>query len=133
MNPHNNTSGDQVDKQEEWLQEAIGDLQEPLPLETRSALRRARAEALEQLPSENMGHWLLPQWGIAAMASVAVMVVAWTLFNNPGINDSPAAHTVTLAQADLAIINAPDDLEFYRDLELMQWLETEGSSKQHGS
>lgn len=79
---------------------------------TVSALRRARAEALESHRRRRSA------WGpLGAMAATAATVaLAVMLLLNQGPTEPP------VALEDMALLTTGEDLEFYRDLEFYSWL-----------
>ena len=127
-----------------WLQQAVDELQQPVAPLVAGQLRAARRTALAQ--EQEKRSWLhainLPVWGGAALAGFSALAVAMLFFMSlepSAIQPSLQAKTESEKTADdnvlledLSIMAAQDDLQFYQDLELLQWLAEEGELDAQG-
>lgn len=131
-----------------WLQQAVDELQQPVTPSVAGQLRAARRTALAQERNQerNKRPWLrnigLPVWGGAAVAGLGALAVVTLFFVQPEPDalqpslqaqaDSSKAVGGNVLLEDLPIMAAQDDLQFYQDLELLQWLAEEGELDAQG-
>lgn len=126
-----------------WLQQAVDDLRRPVSPEVAGQLRAARRTALEQVKQDRekpySGWSLFAGWQAVAIAGIGAMVIGWVLlpdFQSLSVSNHTAS--VVKEQAgqmileDLSIMTSQDDLQFYQDLELLRWLESEGDADVQG-
>lgn len=118
-----------------WLQQAVGELRQPVAPSVAGQLRAARRTALEQNTAKQ--RWMdrlsfsgFPGWGMTFVAGLGAAVVALMVFLGPqAVSEKPSLQAKpnnggTMLE-DLSIMAAQEDLEFYQDLELLQWLDKE--------
>lgn len=119
-----------------WLQQAVDELRQPVAPSIAGQLRAARRTALVQESSPKQS-WLeklmLPGWGMAFTAGLGALAIAMMVVlepqsapDRPGLqaNKSSGGNGNVLLE-DLSIMAAQDELQFYQDLELLQWLDEE--------
>ncbi len=148
--------------QQPWLQQTVSELRQPVAPSVAGQLRAARRTALEQKKNKRSwlhsigllwksetptagqkrfsGSW--PVWGGAALAGLGAIAVATLFFMQPepvAVQPSLQAKTESGTAADgnalledLPIMAAQDDLQFYQELELLQWLAEEGELDAQG-
>lgn len=113
MNPHKPPNS------EVWLDKAIDELRTtPLPPSVAGQLRAARRTALAGNHSPTRVYW---QWGLAASV-VVLSVLSLVLWQQSTAPTPSTLATPALVVDDLPIMTAQDELQFYQDLEFIQWL-----------
>lgn len=125
---------DKLVTEQPWLKQAVDELRQPVEPSVAGQLRAARRGALAQEPVVKQS-WLekfsLPTRSMALAAGLGAIAVASMVVLE---SQTETANTELQAKAtngnalleDLSIMAAQDDLQFYQDLELMQWLAEEG-------
>jgi hypothetical protein len=84
---------------------------------TRSRLHRARNRALEA-PASRAPRWLIG----SAFATASIAALAFNLWISQPVSDTvPAAE-------DIELLTDAEGVEFYEQLEFVQWLEESGQS-----
>ena len=145
-----------------WLQQTVTELRQPVAPSVAGQLRAARRIALTPEKSERswLRGMSLPAWGGTALAGLGAITVSIMLFMQPDHSEGITTRAVQTAvnggvtesgdQAavqtavndgavngnalleDLSIIAAQDELQFYQDLELLQWLAEEAEFEAQG-
>lgn len=124
---------------ESWLVQAKQELSKPLPPSIAGQLRAARRTALSNVSRHSTRSPFLEnilRWGVPALAGVAAVALAINLLVPSDVTNMrdaivPMQTAGNMASEDLSIIKAPDDLEFYQNLEFLLWMEqTENGSSQ---
>ena len=99
------------------LDNSVDDL-DASTLEQLATIRRQAVESATKQQASSIGlpSWLLPVGGLAtAAAAVLVTMTLWTI--QPDIQDAPVA-----VLEDINLLTAPEEIEFYQDLEFYEWL-----------
>ena len=99
------------------LDNSVDDL-DASTLERLATIRRQAVESATKQQASLIGlpSWLLPVGGLAtAAAAVLVTMTLWTI--QPDIQDAPVA-----VLEDINLLTAPEEIEFYQDLEFYEWL-----------
>jgi len=139
----NRSEEDKAITEQPWLKQAVNELQQPVAPSVAGQLRAARRSALHQSKApkqswaERLGFTGLFSPGMALAAGLGAVAVAVLLVAQP---QTLAPEPVLQAKAsggnalleDLPIIAAQDELQFYQDLELIEWLAQEGSLDAQG-
>jgi len=85
-------------------------------VERLAAIRRRAIESATRQSTSRMPRWLVPVGGLAtAAAAVLVVLTLWTI--QPVKESSPVA-----ALEDIHLLTAPEEIEFYQDLDFYEWL-----------
>ena len=99
------------------LDNSVDDL-DASTLERLATIRRQAVESATKQQASSIGlpSWLLPVGGLAtAAAAVLVTMTLWTI--QPDKQDAPVA-----VLEDINLLTAPEEIEFYQDLEFYEWL-----------
>jgi hypothetical protein len=108
--------------QRDFLKKIIGQLErdeEALDTHTARRLREGRQRALEINVRPSLR--VFPGWiTISGIASAVVLIIAVSLWLG-----SPRPVTPLHNIEDMEVLNSPEQLEFYRDLDFYRWLDRE--------
>ena len=137
----NRSEEDKAIAEQPWLKQAVSELRQPVAPVIAGQLRAARRTALQQSTAKSgwLDHFDLSRWfspGMALAAGLGAIAVAVMLVSEPQTTtNEPVLQAEANGNAlleDLQIMAAQDDLQFYQDLELLQWLEQEGGLDAQG-
>jgi hypothetical protein len=131
---------EQLLTEQPWLQQAVDDLRRPVPSDVAVQLRTVRREVLAQQQPKSANHRApVFGWGMAFAAVAGVLVVGAVLLNTDIVTTTTSQPDVVaesrseqLLLEDLPIMAGQDDLQFYQELEFLQWLEQEGGLDAQG-
>lgn len=105
---------DKADRFEQQARVALHSGDELLDEETLSRLARARQKALLEMAHEKRRAWP----AVAAIAASLVVALVWSRWPQPEVPDAEL-----FASMDLLV--AEESIEFYQDLEFLEWAELE--------
>nr|CAA6802660.1 MAG: Unknown protein [uncultured Thiotrichaceae bacterium] len=133
----NRSDDKQLMSEQPWLKGAVEDLRRPVSPDVAGQLRAARRTALEQSKQKPDSGWnAFIGWQTVVTAGIGVVVVGFLVMfadqlqpeqDDATIVAKEQSGTRQMILEDLPIIAGQDDLQFYQDLEFIQWLEKEGS------
>jgi len=115
------------EEQQAWLKETLGELdqqQENIDYVTRSRLSAGRAQAIEKLRAQRASQWRFFNPGIAVFAMVVVVTTA-VLFNP--LSKQQSSLPGELPTQDLPILASSEELDFFQQLEMLEWMDESDS------
>ncbi|MCZ6762773.1 MAG: hypothetical protein O7C03_07200 [Gammaproteobacteria bacterium] len=109
-----NDAENKADRFEQKARAALRSRDELLDEATSSRLAQAREKAMLEMPLGNQRPWL----AVAAIAASVVVALAWYRWPQPEVPDMELLESMDLMVAE-------ESIEFYRDLEFLEWAELE--------
>ena len=109
-----NDAENKVDRFVQKARAALRSKDELLDEATTSRLVQAREKAMLEMPHGNQRPWL----AVAALAASVVVALAWYRWPQPEVPDMELLESMDLMVAE-------ESIEFYRDLEFLEWAELE--------
>ena len=121
MNRLNNNDDEKLGMSEQWLSTVVDELKQPLSYQVSGELRSIRREVLLRAEKPPRPFFNLV-WGVPALASVFAVIVSVNLWQQPDKEAVRVPQAESVVLEDISILKASDDIEFFQNLELLQWM-----------
>ena len=121
MNRLNNNDDEKLGMSEQWLSTVVDELKQPLSYQVSGELRSIRREVLLRAEKPPRPFFNLV-WGVPALASVFAVIMSVNLWQQPDKEAVRVPQAESVVLEDISILKASDDIEFFQNLELLQWM-----------
>lgn len=139
--PAGSAQGETNVAQQQWVEEKLSQHLDAhvdeLDFNVTTRLAASRRQALAQLDhtdkqyagSQSRGFPWINQWQAGFVAMAIVGVIGYQVLSNPApvqeIVEAPGLNDATGLIEDMRMLSAGDDLEFFQNLELLEWLDND--------